>query len=115
MGLLLHLAGSVSGPLLVVHLSNSFELELELHDLFVGLGDLLLDVSDLTPCHQLGTLCSDASSSKRRFERRSCVWVVSLLVDLASKVVLLHLEMVNLLDERNVFLQDPLGFFRVID
>ena len=110
LGLLL-LLSSNSSPLLVVISLNPLKFQLKLHDFLVSQANFLLHISDLTSYHQFSTLCSNTRPGNGRLERNSCIWIVSLLEDLAPKIMLFHLEVVDLLDESNVFFQNPLVLF----
>jgi len=88
--LLLHLVRRISRPLFFVHVSDSLQLQLKLHDLLVSKADLLLRVGYLAAHHQLGTLRPDSGSSEGWLEGSLCIGVVTLLEDLTSQVVLFH-------------------------
>ena len=107
LGLLLHLLSSHSSPLLFIYPLNAIEFQLKLHDLLIRDSDFLLYISDLTSNHQFSALCSNTRPGKRRLERSPCIWIVSLLVDLTPEIVLLHLEVVDFLDESHIFFQNP--------
>ena len=108
LSLLLIIFSDIPSPSLINVVLNALKFHLKLHDLLVSESDLLFGVSDLSSNHQFCTLCSNTGPRKRRLKRSPCIRIVTLFVDLAPKIMLLHLKVIYLLDKSHIFFQNPL-------
>ena len=105
----------VARSLLLYQCIHTLQFHLKLSNLVLCDANLGLGVRNLPPNHLLRTLRPDPRPRQRRLQRRLRVRVVALLVDLAAQVVLLHLQVVDLLDQRHVLFEDALVLLRVVD
>ena len=104
----------VASSLLLDYCIHALQFHLKLSYLVLCKPNLGLRVCNLPPNHLLRTLRPDPRPRQRWLQRSLRVRVIALLVDLAPQVVLLHLQVVDLLNQRHVFLEDALVLFGVV-
>jgi len=95
-----------------VLLIDVLQLKSETLDLKVLSTELSLYIIDVATKHLLCTLYSH--STCRRLACSSSFGVATLLGNLLLQCVLLNFQVINLLDERNVLLEDTLVFFLMV-